>query len=533
MAQTLASVVVPVRNGAACLPACLDALQAQTLTADRYEIIVIDDGSIDGTPALARRPGVACDSIAASGPAAARNHGARQAHGEILLFTDADCVPAAEWAETLLAAFADPEVVGAKGAYRTRERGRVPRFVQLEYLSKYRRMAKLPDIDFIDTYSAAYRRTVFLANDGFDTSFPTASVEDQEFSFRLARKGYRLKFVPGAIVYHRHDLTAAAYMRRKFWIGYWKAFLLRRHPEKALTDSHTPASQRLQIALLATAALALGLSWFWPGLAAAALAVMLLFVLTAVNFLTFVAQADPGVLPVALPLLFARAASLGLGLAAGTIGLWRRALVRKHALSGWQRTAKRSLDLAGAVCGLVLLCPLIAALALAVKLDSPGPALFVQDRVGENGRRFKLYKLRSMRWRAESDFDVMSILSSRPGPAVKLPHDPRVTRVGSWMRRWSLDELPQLVNILRGDMSLVGPRPEQGSVVEQYSDWHRQRLAVKPGLTGPMQISGRGLLSLDERVELELDYIAHYSIWRDIVILLKTIPALISGRGAF
>jgi lipopolysaccharide/colanic/teichoic acid biosynthesis glycosyltransferase len=118
-------------------------------------------------------------------------------------------------------------------------------------------------------------------------------------------------------------------------------------------------------------------------------------------------------------------------------------------------------------------------------------------------------------------------------PAFKLPADPRVTRVGRWLRRWSLDELPQLVNVLKGEMSLVGPRPEEMRIVEKYSPWQRQRLLVKPGLTGSMQISGRGNLSFDERIKLELAYIENYSLWRDIVILLETLPAVVSRKGAF
>ncbi|RLC77247.1 MAG: undecaprenyl-phosphate glucose phosphotransferase, partial [Chloroflexi bacterium] len=117
--------------------------------------------------------------------------------------------------------------------------------------------------------------------------------------------------------------------------------------------------------------------------------------------------------------------------------------------------------------------------------------------------------------------------------AYKRPNDPRVARVGRFLRRWSLDELLQVWNVLKGEMSLVGPRPEEVRIVRLYNDWHRRRLAVKPGITGPMQVSGRGDLPLDERVRLELDYIENYSLWKDMIILLRTIPAVISGRGAY
>ena len=117
--------------------------------------------------------------------------------------------------------------------------------------------------------------------------------------------------------------------------------------------------------------------------------------------------------------------------------------------------------------------------------------------------------------------------------AIKDPDDPRITRVGRLLRRWSIDELPQFINVLRGDMSLVGPRPEEKWIVEMYSDVYRKRLVVKPGITGPMQIAGRGGLSAEERVELDLDYVQNYSLRKDIMILLKTIPAIISGDGAF
>ncbi|MCC7361777.1 MAG: sugar transferase [Anaerolineales bacterium] len=522
------SVVVPVRNGAATLPACLQALAAQTVGRARLEVIVVNDGSTDDTAAVARRFAVRCLDLPPSGPAAARNAGARQAAGDLVLFTDADCAPAPDWAARLAAAFDPPEVVGARGVYRTRQTSRVARFVQQEYQDKYDRTARRRSIDFIDTYSAGYRRAVFLENGGFETAFPVPSVEDQEFSFRLAEKGYRLVFAPEAVVYHQHDSSLGEYGRRKFWIGYWKAFLLRWHPEKALGDSHTPPSQRVQLGLQGLAGLltlaGLALLPFTPAggwLLWGALAAQGVFFATAVPFLLKLARRDPPVLLVAPGLLMARALASGLGLAVGLVGLRAQRAPRQAALSGAERLLKRLLDMGVSAVALVLSAPLLAGLAVLVRLDSPGPALFVQERVGENGRRFRMVKLRSM------------VAGADELPTPKRPTDPRVTRLGRFLRRWSLDELPQFWNVLKGEMSLVGPRPEEPRVVAGYTDWHRARLAVKPGLTGPMQINGRGDLPLDDRVRLELEYIEHYSFGRDLVILLRTVPAVLRGDGAY
>jgi lipopolysaccharide/colanic/teichoic acid biosynthesis glycosyltransferase len=239
------------------------------------------------------------------------------------------------------------------------------------------------------------------------------------------------------------------------------------------------------------------------------------------------------VLAVAPALLAARAGALGAGLIAGGIGLLGRGSPRR-AVIPWPASAlKWTTDMVVAVGGLIVAVPLLAFAGLLIKLDSPGPVLFVQTRIGQNGKPFRMYKLRTMVPGAESMFDRVAVANALKGPAVKLPQDPRVTRVGRWLRRWSVDELPQLWNVLRRDMSLVGPRPEEPRIVAQYNDWHRQRLAVKPGLTGPMQVHGRAHLSLDERVRLEIDYIEHYAIWRDVTILLRSIPAVISGRGAY
>jgi lipopolysaccharide/colanic/teichoic acid biosynthesis glycosyltransferase len=194
---------------------------------------------------------------------------------------------------------------------------------------------------------------------------------------------------------------------------------------------------------------------------------------------------------------------------------------------------KRILDVFGSIMGLLLAAPILLLAGIAIKLDSPGSVFYCQERVGLNGKIFRMYKLRTMVVDAERK--VAQVLATNPlqGPVFKIPDDPRVTRVGRFLRRWSLDELPQLWNVLRGEMSLVGPRPEESWVVAQYTDLQRLRLEIKPGLTGPMQVSGRGDLDMDERLRLELDYIRKGSILEDLKILIKSLPAVISGRGAY
>ncbi len=526
------SVVVPAYNAERTLDDCLAALTHQTVERSQYEVIVVDDGSTDGTADIARSYDVRLIAQANAGPAVARNRGAAESRGNLLLFTDSDCAPAPDWIERMTEPFVDPQVAGAKGVYRTRQRGLVPRFVQLEYEGKYARMAGQERIDFVDTYSAAYRRDVFLANDGFEPLFSRPSVEDQELSFRLARKGYRLVFVPEAIVYHIHDTTALAYFRRKFHIGVWKALLLRWHPERAVRDSHTPQVLKLQLALVALLVVSLLLSPFWSPARPIALAAALAFFASALPLLIRIVRKDPVVALVAPVLLLLRAVALGFGLVVGFVRFRGEESGRRAPISGLNRMAKRVVDVVGSLVGLIVSAPIMAALAVAIKLDSEGPVFFIQERAGENGRPFRLVKLRTMVKDADQMLTGMIDPAQLPSPAFKRRGDPRVTRVGRFLRRSSLDELPQLWNVLKGEMSLVGPRPEEMRVVRHYNDWHRQRLAVKPGLTGPMQVKGRADLTLDERVALELDYIRHYSLWRDMRLLARTVVAVLSGRGA-
>ncbi len=202
-------------------------------------------------------------------------------------------------------------------------------------------------------------------------------------------------------------------------------------------------------------------------------------------------------------------------------------------ISGLNHFLKRTMDLAITLIAGVVLLPVSLVIALAIRLDSPGPILFTQWRVGQNGRQFKMYKFRSMVVNAPALLEQVLRQRNLAAHALKVKDDPRITRVGQVLRRASLDELPQLLNVLKGDMSLVGPRPEEPRIVQTYDAWQRKRLSVKPGMTGPMQVNGRGDLALDDRVRLELDYIQRYSILEDIRLLALTLPAIISGRGSY
>ncbi len=211
--------------------------------------------------------------------------------------------------------------------------------------------------------------------------------------------------------------------------------------------------------------------------------------------------------------------------------------VEPHPLPLIGRSVKRLVDIVLATIGLVLTLPLLMLIALAVRRDSPGTVLFKQARVGADGRLFTLFKFRSM---VDGNDDSNHRLyvtryirgqAERNGDMFKLVDDPRVTRMGHWLRRTSLDELPQLWNVLRGEMSLVGPRPSLPSEVALYDDEARQRLRVKPGLTGLWQVSGRSSLSFEEMVALDVRYWQRWSLLLDLTILLKTPGTVVTGRG--
>lgn len=207
--------------------------------------------------------------------------------------------------------------------------------------------------------------------------------------------------------------------------------------------------------------------------------------------------------------------------------------VKEVSISGLNQVVKRTIDLVFAGLVLVIGAPLMALVALMIKMESPGPVLFRQERVGRNGRCFTVFKFRSMVEGAEEQQEALQELNEADGPLFKIRADPRMTRVGKLLRKFSLDELPQLYNVLRGEMSLIGPRPPLPAEVKQYQEWHKRRLEVAPGITGLSQISGRSELSFDETALLDIYYIENWSLGLDTKILLQTIPRVIFGNGAY
>jgi len=210
-------------------------------------------------------------------------------------------------------------------------------------------------------------------------------------------------------------------------------------------------------------------------------------------------------------------------------------------LQGW---LKRALDVTLSGLAIILLSPVLAMIALLVKRSSPGPVLFVQERIGKNGVPFRFYKFRTMVHNSDDaihrQFAAMFINggdepeeSQASNKVFKLTNDPRVTRIGRWLRKTSMDELPQLFNILKGEMSIVGPRPPIAYELDHYSPWHHERLRVTPGLTGLWQVSGRSNVPFEEMVRLDIHYINTWNLLEDLRIILKTIPVVLKGSGGY
>ncbi len=318
------SIIIPTLNGASRIGTCLDALLPQVAGRDA-EILVVNDGSTDNTAEVVERySGIRLITQANAGPAAARNRGAREARGKIILFTDDDCVPMLDWLDAMIEPFADPEVVGVRGVYRTHQERLAARFVQIEYEDRYRLMAGLPRIDFVDTYSAAFRRDLFLEMTGYDISFPVASAEDIELSYRMSARGWKMKFAPAAIVYHTHPDTLWRYLKKKYKFAFWRVLAVRKNPSKAVKDSHTPQLMKLQLLFAPALPLAVAVDLVARPAVPASVLVVAISIISTLPFALRAISKDPIVGLLSPALLAARAWAQVLGVAAGLIYACRR-----------------------------------------------------------------------------------------------------------------------------------------------------------------------------------------------------------------
>ncbi|HET6443922.1 MAG TPA: sugar transferase [candidate division Zixibacteria bacterium] len=521
------SVIVSTYSATPTLGSCLDSLVGQIGIDVPVEIIIVDGGSSEHTLEKARSSGARIIQYQGKNMASSRNEAIREAKGEIICFTNGDCIPEKDWLSVITRPLSNAGIIGCKGTYMTSQRNMVARFIQLEYEEKYDRLQGVENIDFIDGYSAAYRRSILEINDGFDERLPR--LEDEELSYRLASRGYKMVFVRAASVRHSHFTRVVTYWRSKFQTAFWKSQIVRKFPDRAHRDSYTP--QLLKIQMLLVTGFLFSLLLFVASSRAYFLTftLLLIFLFSTLPFMVRAWQRDQFIAIVAPFFLAVRATALTCGYFLGAIRFITKSSHQAGTISGLNYLLKRGVDLTGGILGLAVFLLFYPVIGLSIRLTSAGPVIYSQERIGRGGQTFTMYKFRSMVIGAGSKHDQL-IIEDRP--EYKSPHDPRITLAGRFLRRWSLDELPEFWNVIKGDMSLVGPRPEETAIVAKYSDHHRLRLTVKPGITGPMQVSGRADLALNERVFLEVKYIEDYSLIKDFVILAQTIPAVLQGRGA-
>ncbi|MBF0539607.1 MAG: glycosyltransferase [Nitrospirae bacterium] len=251
------SVIIPAYNAQSTIVRCVEGVLGQVFDRGDYEVIVVDDGSGDATVELLAGLPIRLYRQPNRGPASARNHGAREASGDILLFTDSDCVCDQAWIQEMIRPFDNPDIAAVKGVYGSgslltvagnTQESLTSRFAQVEFEERYEILKKAASIDMIDTYCAAIKREVFEAIGGFDEGFSSANNEDTDLSYRLSIAGHRMVFNPNAIVHHlNHPASILKYARQKFWRGYWRMVVYKRYPQKMLKDSYTPQSLKLQI----------------------------------------------------------------------------------------------------------------------------------------------------------------------------------------------------------------------------------------------------------------------------------------------
>lgn len=315
------SVIIPAYNAENLISECLEALLNQTVDTSRYEILVVDDGSVDNTSAVVRSfKNIRLIMQENKGPAAARNEGARNARGNLILFTDADCIPRKNWIEEMIRPLEDDcEIAGVRGAYMTKQRELAARFVQIEYEDKYDRLKKDKYIDFMDTYSAGFRREIFLKFGGYDTCFPVACAEDVELSFRMSTQGYKMVFNSNAIVYHRHPRFFFDYFKKKYKFAYWRILAVKKNPKKLIKDSHTPQIMKLQAVFLPLLVFTIFLGYFSKKTAYLAFLIIIAFLISTMPFVIKAIKKDFAIALLSPFILVGRSVSQFLGVFNGTM----------------------------------------------------------------------------------------------------------------------------------------------------------------------------------------------------------------------
>ena len=327
----MVSVIVPAYNAEKTIRQCLKALAEQSYPADLYEVIVVDDGSTDNTPSIVQEHAVRYIHQENQGPAAARNNGAQQAKGEIILFTDSDCAADVNWLRKMVSSFDEPQVMAVKGAYRTLQKAITARFAQLEFEERFEMLKKVDSVDMVDTYAGGFRRDVFMDMGGFDTSFPVANNEDTELSYRMSAQGYKMVFNPKAIVYHlNHPDSIARYARLKFWRGFWRMVVYKRFPGKMVKDTYTPQTLKLQVLFLYLSLFLLLPMAFWPYVKPAFLLSIIAFVLLTIPFAAFAVKRDRVVGVLSPWFVLIRAASIGAGIIWAVLNICRKCISAKR-----------------------------------------------------------------------------------------------------------------------------------------------------------------------------------------------------------
>lgn len=315
----MVSVIIPVYNGEKTIKDCIRSIQNQSYPHEDYEIIVVDDGSADNTAKILEGLNIRFITQQNRGPATARNRGAQIAKGDILLFTDADCVADKRWIDKMVSPFKNPDIVGVKGSYKTLQKELIARFSQAEFEERYRLQKRFEFIDFVDSYSAGFRKDIFFKIGGFNQNFPSADHEDVDLSYRLSKAGYKMVFNPNAIVYHQHPKGLLRYLGMKFWRAFWRMSVYKKYPEKMLKDTYTPHNMKFQILLVYCFFVSLLGIFFNHYFMYISILTLLLFFCTTIHFSLKIVK-DDMILSFFAPLfLFLRASAFSFGIICGIL----------------------------------------------------------------------------------------------------------------------------------------------------------------------------------------------------------------------